>query len=220
MSAAVPVNESGVGLAFSEHPPAGDAPDARQDCQGAYEWARGQGALHEGGLRLRITFRASRYLQLDGRSLSARVVERSDGPGFAARFSCGQGRSSEDKADYRMELPYEGSESEKLRLSPHDPMSDHGLSAGEEVSVLTEVDVQKNTGTTRFEVVLEADVNGVARTFVLRDGDRPFTVMSLQGGAGFSPDFYYWCPGAPGRLVHQPGDDDPLDAEPAPEPPC
>ncbi|SMD27520.1 hypothetical protein [Kibdelosporangium aridum] len=223
VSAAVAANEFGVGMVFPVSPPAGDAPAPGQDCRGAYEWARGRGALLEDTAHLRVTLRASRYAQVDGRAMVIRLVDRSaEFPGFAGRFSCPTGRYP-DRGDpdvYEVQLPDDGSEVDVTSADFGGPLAAVGLDAGEERSFLVNVGVPKNGPTTRFEFVFRADVNGVERTYVLRDGDRPFMLMANHGGAGFSPDQYYWCPGSSKGLVHHSGDDDPLDAERPPAPPC
>lgn len=220
VSATIAANEFGVGMVFPEDPPAGDEPRQGQDCRDAYKWAIGKGALLEVVAHLRITFRASRYTQVDGHSLVVRVVERVVDPGFSSRFWCDTGADAEDRDVYRVEIPAGEPEVAVESLTFMGPLSARGLAAGEELVFPVDVTIPKNSETTRFEVVLRADVNGVARTYVLRDGDRPFTLMGLQGGAGFAPSTYYWCPGSSGGLVHHPGDDDPLDTEHPPDPPC
>jgi hypothetical protein len=218
VSAAVAANEYGLSLALSEGFPEGTAPEPGHDCHGAYEWALSTGARLEGFVRLRVTLSAVRYTQVDGHSLSIRVVDRSgDLPGFVARFSCDMGGHPDyrDPNVPRVELPVEGSEAEVPLIDWDGPLAAVGLPAGDGFSFLVDVTVPGYGELTRFEVVLRADVNGVARTYALRDGDQPFVLLPEYGGAGFRPSYYYWCPGTPGRLVYQPGDDEPLL-----EPPC
>jgi hypothetical protein len=221
VSATLAANDGGLGMVFPRDPPAGTSPEPNNDCKGAYEWARRNGAFVETNARLRVTFRAKRYLQLDLLSISVRVVERADFPGFSSRFWCDMpGNPPADDPDVLdVEIPSGRTGVEVADLPFMGPFEFVGLATGEESTFLLDVSVPHNGPLTRFEVVLNAQVNGVARTYVLRDGDKPFTLLPDHGGAGFSPAFYYWCPGSPGQLVHQPPDD-PLDGEPPPGPPC
>lgn len=210
VSAAVAANEYPVWMMFPGDPPKGSAPDAGQDCQGAYEWAHDNGAFMEGQLLLRAIFRVSRYTQVDRKSLSVRVVGRSEFDSRGSMFICGDSVDDRQRPP-EVDLPPDVSEVEFPLLPFEEPLSSVGLAAGETSSFLLQVSVPNGGGLTRFEVVLRADLNGVARTFVLRDGDDPFTLLSNHPGAGFSPRVYFWCPGSPGRLVNRSGDDNPLD---------
>jgi hypothetical protein len=228
VSAAVAGNEFDMTMMLADALPDGASPGPDADCQDAYAWLKDRGALLVNGLRLRVDIAASRYTQVVFQSASLRVTGAPelhlDG-GATEMYSCGDAGSLPYPGDEDAQSKFEGPGQAESGLwtmpalaIPTDPPDEFGppssggeqyafdLMAQDTASFTFDVTVPGFGEPTDFVVDLRMRVNGADRTFVVRDGDEPFTLLPDPGGAGFRPDWYHWCPGSPGNLTFVPGE--------------
>lgn len=226
VSAAVAANEFGTTMMVGRLP-GGATPGQDQDCQGSYEWMRDHDAQLVFGLRMRVWLAASRYTQVVFQSASLREVgtPHVDYDTELAMYSCGDSGLLPYPGDEDAESELVGVRQEtglwflpalEIPTDPPDPLAapsswgepyPFDVLAADTASFTIDVTIPGYAEPTDFVVDLRLRVNGADRTFVLRDGDQPFRLFPDPGGAGFSPDWYYWCPGTPGHFKFQRGDE-------------